>query len=117
MIAKQTSKSKLAGGIIAATSIPIILIFIGIIIAIGWASRTDPVTGITNTTVENIAFYGSLYITLPCGLISVITGIYALVKGALKKSFAIIGIAIGIIGILVGGLALTAYIVVASFRF
>ena len=93
------------------------LIIIGIIIALGWTIHTDPVTGITDTTVENAVFFGGLYLALPCGLLDVVVGIRAQSKGLLKKKITIAGIIIGTLGIIMGLLSWAFMIMMSSFVF
>jgi hypothetical protein len=114
---KQASKTNWLAGIFISSSIPVVLIVKGIIIALIWTIHPDPATGITDTTVENTVFFGGLYLALPCGLLSVVVGIYARSKGLLKKGFVTTGIIIGILGILIGLLAWSWYIMVSSFTF
>jgi hypothetical protein len=90
---------------------------IGIIAILGGAGRTDPITGITDTTVENAVLFGGLYFALPCGLLDIIVGIRAQSRSLLKRSFAITGIIIGALGIIIGLLAWALFIMVSSFVF
>jgi hypothetical protein len=99
---KQSSKIDWSTGIIIASSIPIVLIIIGIIAMIGGAGRTDPVTGITDTTVENAVLLGGLYLALPCGLLDVVVGTQAQSRDLLKEKIKVIGNVIGILGIIMG---------------
>ncbi len=87
MSSKQASTIKWLALIIIGSSIPILVIVIGIIIALVWTIHPDPLTGIVDTTVENAAFFGGLYFALPCGLLSGVSGIYARSKGLLNKIF------------------------------
>ena len=117
MSTKQAPKNNWLAGIIIGSSIPIVLIVIGIIIVLGWTLHPDPVTGVTDTTVENTLFFVCLYFALPCGLLSVLAGIYARSKGSLKNVFVITGIIIGVLGILTGVLAWSWFILVSSYTF
>jgi len=90
---------------------------IGIIAMLGGAGRTDPVTGITDTTVENAVLFGGLYFALPCGLLDVIVGIRAQSRNLLKRRFTLSGIIIGILGIIIGLLSWALFIMVSSFVF
>ncbi|MCX6082995.1 MAG: hypothetical protein NTW32_25990 [Chloroflexi bacterium] len=117
MSIKQVSKIKWLAGIIVGSSISIVLIVIGIIIALVWTIHPDPVTGITDTTVENAVFFGGLYFALPFGLLSVGAGIYARSKGMLNKLFTTTGIIVGFIGALIGLLCWIWFMMVSSFVF
>jgi len=92
MRTKQASETNWLAGIIIGSSIPVVIIVIGIIIGLAWTIHPDPVTGITDTTVENTVFFSSLYIAPPCGLLSLIAGIHARSKGLLKNDFVAAGI-------------------------
>ncbi|MFT3891029.1 MAG: hypothetical protein QM730_05295 [Anaerolineales bacterium] len=117
MDAKQNSKSNWSGGVLIAASIPILLIIVGIIAMLGGAGRTDPVTGVTDTTVENAVFFGGLYLAVPLGLLDVIVGSWARSRNVLKKKFTLLGISIGAVGILLGLLAWAFFIMMSSFVF
>ena len=117
MSTKQATKTNWLAGIIIGSSIPVVLIVGGIIIALGWTLHPDPVTGITDKTVENTVSFGGLYFALPCGVLSVCVGIYTRSKGLLKKMFATTVIIIGVLGILTEILAWSLYIMVSSFTF
>jgi hypothetical protein len=114
---KQASKTNWLAGVIIGSSIPVVLIVIGIIIVLVWTIHPDPVTGITDTTVENTVFFSSLYFAPPCGLLCVIAVIYARSKGLLKNVFVATGIIIGMLGILIGLLAWSWFIMVSSLTF
>ena len=90
---------------------------VGIIAILGGAGSTDPVTGITDTTVENAVLFGGLYFALPCGLLGLVVGIRAQSRSLLKKGFAITGIIIGALGILIGLLSWSLFIMISSFVF
>jgi hypothetical protein len=113
---QRTQAIWLSGAIIAA-SIPILLLILGIIAALGWTIRTDPVTGVTDTTVENAVFLGGLYAALPCGVADVMAGAFARTKGSVNKKLALAGIMIGVLGILLGLLAWGFFIMMSSFTF
>jgi hypothetical protein len=113
----QSTKSNWSAGIIIASSLPIVLIMVGIIGMAAGAGRTDPVTGITDTTVENAVLFGGLYFALPCGLLNLVVGIRARSRSLLKKRFTITGIILGILGIIFGLLSWAFYIMVSSFVF
>ena len=114
---RQGIKPHWSSGVIIASSIPILLLVLGIIIALGWTIRTDPVTGVTDTTVENAVFFGCLYLALPCGVAGVIAGAFARSKGLVNKKLALMGIMIGVFGILLGLLAWGFMIMMSSFTF
>jgi hypothetical protein len=114
---KQAPKINWLIGIIIGSSISIALIVIGIIIALVWTIHPDPVTGITDITVENAVFFGGLYFALPCGLLSITAGIYARSNSLLNKIFTTTGIIVGFIGILIGLLCWIWFIMVSSFVF
>jgi len=89
----------------------------GIIIALAWTIYPDPVTGITDTTVENVVLLGGLYLALPCGLTNIIVGIFARSKGLVTKMIAIVGILVGVLGVLIGIVSWGLFIMVSSFVF
>jgi hypothetical protein len=93
------------------------LILLGIIAMFGGAGHTDPVTGNTDTTVENAILFLGLYFALPCGLLDLVAGIRAQSRRSLKKRFTITGIILGILGILFGILSWALFIMVSSFVF
>jgi len=82
-----------------------------------WTIYPDPVTGITDTTVENVVLFGGLYLALPCGLINIVAGIFARSKGLVTKIVAIVGIIVGTLGVLIGIVSWGLYIMVSSFVF
>jgi hypothetical protein len=104
-------------GVIIGASIPILLLILGIIVALGWTIRTDPVTGVTDTTVENAVFFGGLYAALPCGVAAAVAGAFARSKGSVNRKLALTGIMIGVLGILLGLLAWGFFIMMSSFVF
>ena len=114
---RQDAKQHWSSGVIIASSIPILLIILGIVIALGWTIRTDPVTGVIDTTVENAVFFGGLYAALPCGVAGAITGAFARSKGLASKQLTLTGIIIGVLGILLGLLAWGFFIMMSSFVF
>lgn len=113
----QNPGNNWALGILIASSIPILLILVGIIAMLGGAGRTDPVTGINNTTVENAVLFGGLYCAIPSGLSGVIVGVWAQARKLIEKRFAIAGIILGMLSILVGLLSWASFVVVSSFVF
>jgi hypothetical protein len=117
MNSRQGSRPPWLSGVIIGASIPILLIVLGIIFALGWTIHTDPVTGVTDTTVENIVFLGGLYAALPCGVAGVIAGAFSRTKGSGNKKLALAGIIIGVLGILLGLLAWGFFIMMSSFVF
>ena len=113
----HNSKSNWSSGILIIASIPILLIIVGVILILGGAGRTDPVTGITDTTVENAVFFGGLYLAVPFGLVAVIVGSWARSKSLLKKWGTLLGIIAGVLSILCGLLSWAYYHIMSSFVF
>jgi hypothetical protein len=112
-----TFKRNWLAGIVILSSLLIILIVIGITIALMWTIHPDPMTGVTDTTVENVTFIGARYIALPCGILNVVAGIFTWSRGLLKKMFTTAGILIGVLAILIGLLAWAWFIMVSSLVF
>ena len=103
------------------SSMPVILIIAGILIKL-LAFVVRPLQQLqllheNNTTIENAVLFGSLYFALPCGLLNVVVGIFALSRGWLKKVATITGIIVGGIGIILGILAWIYFFMVSSFVF
>jgi len=115
MDTKQESKIHWPTWVIIASSILILLIVIGFIIA--WVSEITTQDGMYDITVENAVFWGGIYYALPCGLINIIVGNYARSKGLVQKKVAVIVTILGVLGILIGLLAWTFYIMISSFVF
>jgi hypothetical protein len=117
MDTKQNSKSNWSSGVLIAASIPILLIIVGII-AMGFgAGRTDPVTGVTDVTVENAVFFAGLYLAAPFGLLAVVAGIWARSNNSLKKWITLAGIIAGVLSILCGTLSWVYFNIMSSFVF
>jgi|WetSurMetagenome_2_1015567.scaffolds.fasta_scaffold711523_2 hypothetical protein len=112
-------KASWLSGALILSSLPIVLIGIEILVelaAVLWA-RTQPPTGIVDTTHENIILFLGLYFALPCGLLNLILGAVGRAKGRLSKKAYITGMTLGVLGILFGIAAWTLYIMVSSFVF
>ena len=111
----QASKTNWSTGVIIGSSIPIMLIVMGIIIAL--VSEFNTHDGIHDTTVMSAVLFGGLYLAIPCGLLNVIVGIFARSRGLVKKKVAITAIIIGVFGILLGLLSWASFYMVSSFVF
>ncbi|PKN95133.1 MAG: hypothetical protein CVU44_00165 [Chloroflexi bacterium HGW-Chloroflexi-6] len=118
MDAKPATKINWPLAILAGSSLPIILILIGIILVlVSIFYPAGPGTGVVDTTLENIVLFGGLYLALPFGLLNIFAGSRALVKGRLKKRVAVTGILLGLFGILIGLLAWASYYMISSIEF
>jgi hypothetical protein len=117
MNTNQNSKSNWSSGILIAASIPIALISVGIIAMLGGAGRTDPVTGVTDVTVENALFFAGLYLAVPSGMVAVAAGSWARSNNLLKKWITLLGIIGGVLSILFGFLVWAYYNMMSSFVF
>ncbi len=111
MTTKQASETNWIVWVIIGSSIPIVLIVIGIIKA--WLSRTP---GIVDTTTQQAVFWGGLCFALPCGLLNIIVGINALSKGLVKKKVVIPGILLGVLSVLMGLIAWIWFFMISAFR-
>jgi hypothetical protein len=105
---KQASNSKWLS-ILTISSIPIALLLIGIVIELISALQPPPPDGVYDVTIEYLVFRGGLIFALPCGVLNIIVGIFALSKDLVKKSVAISGLVIGILGFLIGLIAWVWY--------
>ena len=79
-------------------SIPILFIFLAAILA--YVSEVTTRDGVYDVTFENAAFFGGLYLAIPCGLTAIIAGASARSRGLITKKAAATGIVIGSLGIL-----------------
>jgi len=91
------------------------MIIMGIISELVKASQ--PYTGIVDTTNENAVFFGGLFLAIPCGLLDIFAGNFALSKSLTNRKIAVTAIIIGIIGLLLGTLAWVLFHMVTSIVF
>ena len=106
--------------ILALSSLPIILIFLGMLIELlkFVVYRLHPVNnGVVDVTIEHLVFTGGLYLALPCGVIVLITSIIAKSKGIIPIKIYTTCIILSILGILFGILIMIYYAMVSSFVF
>ncbi len=96
-------------------SIPILFIFLAALLA--YVSEVTARDGVYDVTFENAAFFGGLYLAIPCGLIAIIAGTNARSRGLINKKFAAAGIVIGVLGILFGLVAWVWFAMVSAFVF
>ena len=115
MDTKQGSKINWPLVVIVGSSIPIVMIIMGIVSEL--AKGFQPYTGIVDTTNENAILFLGLYFAIPCGLLDIFAGNFALSKGLVKKKVAVVGIIIGVLGLLLGILAWILFYMVTSFVF
>ncbi len=115
MDSQPATKSHWPQAVIVGSSLLIALLIFQIITV--WVSEITTQDGMYDTTVENAAFWGGIYYALPCGLINIIVGNYARSKGLVQKKVAVIVTILGVLGILIGLLAWTFYIMISSFVF
>ncbi|MBN1371460.1 MAG: hypothetical protein JW987_05930 [Anaerolineaceae bacterium] len=111
----NTPRSSWPSLILILASIPILFIFLAVILA--YISEVTTRDGVYDVTFENAAFFGGLYLSIPCGLIAIIAGATARSRGLINKKIAIAGIVIGVLGILFGIVAWAWYAAVSSFTF
>ncbi len=102
-----------SAGVIIGSSIPIILIVIGIVIAV--IKEFNVSDGIRDTTIMNAVVFGGLYLAIPCGLLDIIVGNSAQSRDLVKKKVATTGIIIGVLGILIGLISWFLFYIVSSF--
>lgn len=118
MDVKPVSKINWRLAILIGSSIPILLIVIGVIIVLASIFLpAAPGTGVVDTTLENATLFGGLYLALPFGLLNLLVGSSALSKGSLNKRAAITGIILGLFGILIGLLAWASYYIISLIEF
>jgi hypothetical protein len=115
MTTKQASKTNWQAGMIVVSSMLITLIVLGIVAA--WVQEVNTHDGIYDTTIENAVMFAGLYFALPCGLLNIVLGIFARSRDLLTGKAAVIAFIIGGVGILLGLLAWTAFIMISSFVF
>jgi hypothetical protein len=115
MNAKQVSNKNWTVAVIIGSSIPILLIIIGILTEL--AKAFQPYTGIVDTTNENAVFFGGLFLAIPFGLLDIFAGNFALSKGLVEKKMAVTGIIIGGFGLLLGILSWILFHMFTSFVF
>ncbi len=112
-----TFKSLALAGITLAAVIILLLVAVGIVSTLTWAGRSDPVTGITDTTVENLTFWGAQYLAGPCGLLALIAGIFARRKNLWPKALANTAIVSGVVGVLLAVLVWVLFWLILAFEF
>ena len=111
----QVSKTNWSLGMMIGSSIMIILIIVGILIKL--AKAFQPFTGIVDTTNENAVFFGGLFLAIPCGLMDILAGNFALSKGLVKKNVAVFAMIIGGLGLVLGILAWVLFYMFTSIVF
>lgn len=115
MTTSRPDKPSWPSVILFAGSIPILSILLAAILA--YISEVTAQNGVYDVTYERAAFFGGLYLAIPCGLIAIIAGARARSKGWVGKKAAAIGIVIGSLGLLLGLVAWVWYAAISSFTF
>ena len=96
-------------------SIPIVMTLLAFIQAV--ISEVTTTNGVYDVTYERAAFFGGLYLAIPCGLIAIIAGASARSRGLINKKAAATGIVIGSLGLLLGLVAWVWFAMVSAFVF
>lgn len=95
--------------VIVGSSIPLALIAVGLIRVL-----TAERGGIVDTSAEHAAFGIALYLALPCGLASIITGVISLSRRLLRKWVAVAAILVGTLNVLVGVISWAWFLMVRA---
>lgn len=96
-------------------SLPILLILLSIVQTV--ISEVTTHNGVYDTTYENAAFFGGLYLAIPCGLIDITVGMLARSRGWSPAKLANPAIFVGGMGVLLGMVTWIWYAMVSAFVF
>jgi hypothetical protein len=115
MDTKQSSTTKWPVELLIVSSIPILLMIIGIILAV--VSELTARNGVYDVTAEHFVFMAGLYAAIPCGLIAIIAANAARSKGLVNKGVAVGGILLGVLSLLFGLVAWVWFSMISAFVF
>ena len=96
--------------VIIVSSVPLALITIGLIRMLV-AQRG----GFADTSTAQVVFGLGLYLAVPCGLASIVTGVVSLSRSLLGKWIALAAIMIGTLSVAAGVVSWTWFFMVTSF--
>lgn len=95
---------------IIVSSVPLVLIAIGLIRVLVAESG-----GVADTSAEHAVFGIGLYLAVPCGLASIVTGVVSLSRSLLRKWVAVAAIVVGTLSVAAGVVSWIWYFMVTSF--
>ena len=95
--------------VIVGSSIPLALIAVGLIRVL-----TAERGGIVDTSAEHAAFGIGLYLAVPCGLASIVTGVVSLSRRLLRKWVAVAAILLGTLSVVVGIISWAGFFMVRA---
>jgi len=96
-------------------SIPIVMTLLAFIQAV--ISEVTTTNGVYDVTYERAAFFGGLYLAIPCGLIAIIVGGRARSRGWVNNKTAIAAMILGGVGVFLGLVAWVWFAMISAFVF
>lgn len=120
MNAKTASKTHWSVVVLIGSSLPILLILLGILheLVSAWVASLNPIrSGLVDVTVEHLVFLGGLYLALPCGLLNLIAVAQARSRGLVNKKIAAAASLLGVLSLLFGSIVLIFNYMISQFEF